>query len=113
MKLQKLIDTLKLEVKAGKDRLNNEVTGGYASDLLSDVMANSQVGDIWITLHVHENIAAVAALNDLAGILIINNRCPDESTIERANQEGVPILVSALSAFELIGRLYDLGIRGV
>jgi hypothetical protein len=40
---------LNLEVRSASDRLKNNVTGGYTGDLLSDVMANSHAGDIWIT----------------------------------------------------------------
>ncbi|MDZ7289059.1 MAG: DRTGG domain-containing protein [candidate division KSB1 bacterium] len=113
MKLQDLIEKLNLEVKSAKDHLDKEVTGGYASDLLSDVMANSKPGNIWITLQIHANIVAVASLKELAGIILVNGRAPEEDTIRKAEEEKVPILVSKLPAFELIGRLYQLGIAGM
>ena len=43
-----------------------EVRGGYASDLLSDVMANAQDADAWITMQKHVNTVAVAQLKGLA-----------------------------------------------
>ena len=113
MKLVDLVDTLDLEIKSARGRLGNEVTGGYASDLLSDVIANSRKGDIWITLQIHVNIVAVASMKELSGIILINSRAPDEDTVEKAQTEGIPVMVSKLPAFELIGRLYDLGVRGV
>lgn len=113
IKLQDLIEKLNLEVKSAKDHLDKEVTGGYASDLLSDVMANSKPGNIWITLQIHANIVAVASLKELAGIILVNGRAPEEDTIRKAEEEKVPILVSKLPAFELIGRLYQLGIAGM
>jgi hypothetical protein len=58
------------------------------------------------------NIVAVAAMKDLAGIVIIGGREPDEETASRAKSEDIPILASPLPAFELIGRLYELGIPG-
>ncbi len=111
MKLNELIEKLNLKVKSGADRLDRAVTGGYASDLLSDVLANSKEGNIWITLQIHQNIVAIASIKDIAGILIINSREPTEETIHKAEEEGIPILVSSLSAFEIIGRLYEMGIR--
>jgi len=92
--------------------LSNEVTGGYASDLLSDVIANSREGDVWITLQCHVNVVAVASMKDLAGIILVNDRQPDPDAAEKAEEEGIAILVSGLPAFEVIGRLYGLGIRG-
>jgi len=50
MKLSDLVKELSLEVKSYEDGLQRDVTGGYASDLLSDVIANSEKDNIWITL---------------------------------------------------------------
>jgi serine kinase of HPr protein (carbohydrate metabolism regulator) len=85
-----------------------EVTGGYTSDLLSDVIANSKKGNLWITLQTHQNIIAVVKLKDLSGIIIVKNREPDEDTLQKAKEENVPLLVSEETAYELSGKLYEL-----
>jgi BioD-like phosphotransacetylase family protein len=102
-----------LETKAGKDHLDEEVTGGYASDLLSDVIAHSRKGNLWITIQTHPNIVAVATMKELAGIILTGGREPDPGTLQKAEEEGTPILVSALFTFELVGRLYQKGISGL
>jgi serine kinase of HPr protein (carbohydrate metabolism regulator) len=111
MRLKEIVEKLDLTVVAGQDKLENKVTGGYASDLLSDVIANSKEGNIWLTLQTHQNIIAVATLKDLAGIIIVNNRQPDEETLKKAEQEKIPLLTSKLTSFELAGKLYELGIK--
>ncbi len=108
MKLKEIVEKLQLTVLTGQDRLETEVTGGYTSDLLSDVMANSKARNLWITLQTHQNIIAVAKLKDLAGIVIINNRKPDEETAQKAKEENVPLLCSGETAFKITGQLYDL-----
>ena len=108
MKLKEIIDKLQLRVVTGQDRLDTDVTGGYTSDLLSDVMANSKPRNVWITLQTHENIVAVAKLKDLAAIILINNRQLDEAALQRANDEKVTILASGESAFIITGKLYGL-----
>ena len=108
MKLKEIVKKLQLQVLVGQDRLDTEVTGGYTSDLLSDVMANSKGKNLWITLQTHENIVAVAKLKDLAGIIIINNRKPDEGTLQRAKDEKVTLLASGETAFRVTGKMYDL-----
>jgi hypothetical protein len=113
MKLVDLVNVLELEVKSARNSLDREVTGGYASDLLSDVIANSKPGNIWITLQIHVNIVAVASLKELAGIVIVSDRTPQEDTLEKAESEGIPVMVSRLPAFELVGRLYGLGVHGM
>ena len=37
---------------------------------------------------------------------------PEKDTVAKAAEEGIPVMVSALPAFELVGRLYKAGIRG-
>ena len=112
MKLNLIIKELGLEVKSGISGLDKEVSGGYASDLLSDVIANAKKDDIWITLQIHQNIVGVAALKDLAGIILVNNRGPEQETLEKAEAEKIPIMITGMSTFELVGKLYKLGIVG-
>jgi hypothetical protein len=85
-----------------------EIRGGYAGDLLSDVMANSQQGNVWVTRQVHLNIVAVASLKEHAGIVIVQGANPEKDTIDKATREGIPIMVSDLPEFELVGKIYQL-----
>jgi hypothetical protein len=89
-----------------------EIQGGFASDLLSDVMGNSREGDIWVTLQKHVNIVAVAQLNGLAAIVLVNGRQPEPDTRARAEEIGIPIISTPMQAFDAAGALYSLGIRG-
>lgn len=103
-----IVKTLFLDVKTPGGDLSREVTGCYISDLLSDVMAHAQEGEIWITLQTHPNIVAVAVLKNLAGIIITNQRMPEEDTLRKAEEEHMAIAVSRLSTFETGGRLYQM-----
>jgi len=111
--LIEIIKACGLEKTIGKNITDRPVEGGYASDLLSDVMANAQKGDIWITLQTHPNIIAVAVLKEISAIVIINGRKPEPEMLEKAAKEGIPVLTCPLPAFELIGKLYGLGISGL
>ena len=113
MKLTELIEKLNLDVKSAKWHLEREVTGGYASDLLSDVLAHGKEGDLWVTLQVHQNIVAVASMKDLAGIVLVNGREPEQETVEKAEAENIAIMVTEMPTFELVGRLYSMGITGI
>ncbi|MBN1615364.1 MAG: serine kinase [Deltaproteobacteria bacterium] len=108
MDIEAVIGSLNLEVLSGKERLKTEVRGGYTGDLLSDVMANSKEGDLWITRQTHPNIVAVASLKEHAGIILVAGSEPAGETLERAANENIPIMVSELSGFEVTGRLYNL-----
>jgi len=108
VELQSIVKTLGLRIVSGEDKMQTKVLGGYTGDLLSDVMANSREGDIWITRQVHQNIVAVASLKDHAGIILVQGCEPAKDTLEKGRQENIPIMISDLSAFEITGRIYDL-----
>ncbi len=111
MNVETIIKELNLKVRSASDKLNNNVTGGYTGDLLSDVIANSHEGDIWITRQVHQNIVAVASLKEHAGIILTNSCEPTGETLEKANQEKIPVMISDLPAFELTGKIYNLLVK--
>lgn len=111
MTLGEVVEALNLEVKTCADEMSRVVEGGYVSDLLSDVIAGAKDGDLWITLQLHQNIVAVAFLNNLAGIVIVGGRQPDEDTLKKAEEQGVPVMLTTMRSFEVAGRLYEMGIR--
>jgi hypothetical protein len=92
--------------------LDKPVLGGYASDLLSDVIGHGRKGDLWLTMQIHPNIIAVAVLKDLAGIVLVNGREPAPETLEQARREKVPLLGARPGMFEIAGRLFALGVKG-
>lgn len=111
MKLSEIAQRLSWEVKAAAGELGVEVTGGYACDLLSYVMANAKAGDLWITVQGHPNIIAVASLINLAGVVVVEGAKIEPATAEKAEQEGVPLLATSEAAYAVAGKLYELGVR--
>jgi predicted transcriptional regulator len=110
--VQDVLDLLECSVEAGAGGLDTEIRCGYVSDLLSDVIAHARDGDIWVTVQAHENIVAVATLVGLAAIIVAGAVECQPQAVRRAEEEGIPLLKTALPAFEVVGRLYAAGIRG-
>ncbi|MDD2200977.1 MAG: DRTGG domain-containing protein [Firmicutes bacterium] len=112
MTVQEIADILGLRCVAGGKSLEREVSSGYVSDLLSDVMGNARDSGIWVTSQVHQNVVAVALLLDLAAVVIAGGLEMNDDALAKAKAEGVPVLSTKMSAFEAVGRLYELGVRG-
>ena len=108
MKLSVLVEKLNLRVWCGTESLEREVLGGYVGDLLSDVIANSKKGDVWITRQAHQNIVAVATLKEHAAIILALGKEPEPGTLEKAIKEGLPVLTTDLPAFEIAGRIFTV-----
>ena len=107
MTVREVAEKLGLKVLAGVS-LDRVVTGGYCSDLLSDVMARAKEGNAWLTIQTHKNIVAVAVLTGVAAVVVTGGRSPDAETLAKAVEEGVPILASEATSFEVAGKLYGL-----
>ena len=103
MKVSDLVKELNLTVFCGEAGLDAEISGGYTSDLLSDVMGHIDEGMLWVTMQTHQNI-----VKDAAAVLIVNGASPDEETLEKGKEEDVPLLGTPLSAFEVTGKIYSL-----
>ncbi|MBT9164266.1 MAG: hypothetical protein DDT22_00130 [candidate division WS2 bacterium] len=110
MLLREVIDSLNLQVLS-KGNLEVEVRSGIVSDLLSYVMGNAKEGDLWLTIQTHMNVVAVASLCKVAAVIVTSNLEVNEEVINKAQEEGITILKSSLSSYELSGNLYLSRIR--
>jgi predicted transcriptional regulator len=108
MKVKELAEKANLKVFSGEKGLDNEILGGYTSDLLSDVMGHAEAGSVWITLQTHKNIMAIASLKELAAIVVVKGYSPDEDTLRQSNEENIPILGTEAETFEISGVIYNL-----
>lgn len=108
MTVADLIKKGELTAYTGTTGIKNSVTGGYISDLLSDVMGRAAQGDIWITMQSHLNIIAIASLRDLPAIVIVNGNKPSEEMIAKAISEGIALLGTQNGAFETGGKIWNI-----
>jgi hypothetical protein len=113
MKLTELATKLALQCLTPEVKpATTEITAGYVSDLLSDVLANAPKGGVLVTVQVHLNVIAVAVHAELAGVIFALDRVPDENVRAKAVEEGIPLYTTQTPAFDVVGRLYEFGLRG-
>ena len=112
MNLSEIISLLDLKPLTAEKAYDRVVpTGGYASDLLSCVMAGAKQKNVWITLQAHINIVAIASLLDLSAIIITENAQPDSNTLAKANEQDVILLSTPEAPYTVVGRLWEAGLR--
>ncbi|MGE0084680.1 MAG: DRTGG domain-containing protein [Desulfococcaceae bacterium] len=105
-----LAEKLNLQVAGGKAGLDRAVLNGYCGDLLSEIMGNAPESCVWITVQGHQNIIAVAVLREMAAIVIAGGHQPDAETLDKAEKEGIPLLLWPGSSFDLAARLNRIGV---
>ena len=102
-----LIDAKNLTESVPTDR---DILCGYACDLLSWVMAHGEEGMAWVTVQTHLNVVAVAALADMACVILPEGITMEQESLDKANGEGMCVLTSPLTAYEICGRMAAQGV---
>lgn len=82
-----------------------EMSGGYTSDLLSDVMANLKEGQVLITIQAHKNTIAVASLSGAAAVVFCHGRAASDDVLEAAADEGIAVFSTPDNQFEATVKL--------
>lgn len=108
MNTQDVMD--KIGLKALNKFEPREVDGVFVSDMLSDVMAGAKSGNLWVTVQTHKSIIPAANLVDVSAVIITSGKEVPAETIEMATKHDIGILTTNLPIFELIGKLYGLGL---
>lgn len=111
MLVKDLVEKLNMKVVCGSGCLEHEVLNGFTGDLLSVVMGKALEGCAWITIQSHFNIVAVASLVDVACIIVSEGFEVEADAIEKAEEEGIPILSTTLSSYQVCAQLALSGVE--
>ncbi len=105
MTVQELVSQLELTVFHLEDGGRAVTGGGYCGDLLSWVMGKAPADGVWMTIMSNVNVAAVAALTDLACVILTESVAPDDPLLRKAELQGINLLGSSLSTYECAVKL--------
>ena len=112
MKLSMIVNELELEnVNNDKVYLDKDIASCYICDLLSQVLASAKEDSIWITIQSHLNIVGVAVMLGIPAIVVCEGHEIAPEVIEKADEEEIAIFKSQENAYQIAGKLYELGIR--
>jgi predicted transcriptional regulator len=108
MTTQDLIE--KLGLKPLSKFEHRGVDGVFVSDMLSDVMAGAKSGNLWLTVQTHKSIVPAANLVDVSAVVITSGKEVPQETTDLASKYNIAILSTELPTFDLVGKLYRLGV---
>ena len=111
MTLADLIEVLKADVVVAAADPRVEVTGCFAADLMSDVLAFGRQGSALITGLTTDQTIRTAAIRHLLAVVVIEGKDVGSDMLEAAQEEGMPVLRTPLSKYEACGRLMQAGLR--
>lgn len=86
---------------------DREINRGYTGDLLSWVMGRAKQDNLWVTIMTNINVIAVAQLTDVACVVIAENAEVGEDVIARAAAQGINLLRSEMTAWDVIAAVAE------
>lgn len=99
----------KLITKANYD--DKDIKGCYTGDLLSWVMSKAEAGDVWATVMSNINIIAVAALTDVACIVLTEGVTLDDEVLSKADSRGIVVLTTDKKSSDVVIDYHELSTK--
>lgn len=109
MRISEIVEKTGLEALNAWD--DDEVTGVYISDMVSDIITGARAGNILVTLQTHKNLIAAANLVDVAMVVFVREKRPTDDVVELADRAGIPLFASRDDTWSFAVKLYELGVR--
>ena len=112
MKVSEIMKVLEAELIYGEEFLDRDVISACGSDMMSDVLAYVKEQAVLLTGLVNPQVVRTAEMMDMKCIVFVRGKMPDESMIELAKENGIPLLRTKREMFTSCGILYENGLRG-
>jgi predicted transcriptional regulator len=113
MNVQDLIRIVNGTICTEADNLDREIKGGCGADLMSDVLASIQPEAVLLTGLCNPQVIRTAQMADVAAVVLVRGKQPPKETIQLANAENIPLIITPFGMFELCGRLYMAGLTSL
>ncbi|MBQ5382764.1 MAG: hypothetical protein IIU42_09015 [Ruminococcus sp.] len=111
MIVKDIIDILEGEIICEGD-LEQEIKTACGSDMMSDVLAFVKDQSVLLTGLVNPQVVRTAEMMDMACIVFVRGKIPDESIIRLAEQRGITLIKTRYRMFTACGLLYTNGLSG-
>lgn len=112
MKLREIAKILNADVLVGKNRLDEDIEKGFASDLMSDVLTLKET-PILITGLCNVQTIRTCDMAGIEYIIIVRNKKPSEDMLELAEDNEMVVMTCQYSLFRTCGLLYGGGLKPI
>lgn len=107
MTIQELIATKEFKEITIGESLDRKITTPFCCDLLSIAMSKAPADSVWVTVMGNINTLAVAALTDIACIILAEGAVLDVAALEKAKMQKITVLSSDKPIFDVAFCVYQ------
>ena len=112
LKLREIQAILGAELLCGEDRLDDEVSCAFGSDLMSDALAYTDQDTLLLTGLCNTQVIRTAEMLDISHIVFVRGKCPNDEMLQMARDGGICVLATRNTMFTTCGLLYTAGMQG-
>ena len=110
MKISQILEISEGTMLTPNADLDTDILGGFAGDLMSDVLASIQPESVLITGLSNPQVIRTAIIADVRVVIFARGKQPAPETIKLAVEERLPVITSELGLYEISGRLLQNGL---
>lgn len=113
MRLDEVVEILDGVIISGSEQLHREVTYGFASDLMSDVLAFGRTDSVLLTGLMNCQVVRTAEMLDMKAIIFVRGKIPSQDIASLAFENGMVVISTRHTLYTASGLLYGHGLQGI
>jgi hypothetical protein len=111
MKIDKISQLLDANIICGQQRISDEISHAFSSDLMSDVLTLDAENILLITGLANVQIIRTAEVAEIHHLVVVRNKKVSANIVELATSLNMVIIESPYSMFKASGILYTHGLK--
>ncbi len=110
MTIREIAERIDAVVYAEPDQIDEDLTGAFGSDMMSDVLAFAENRDVLLTGLLNPQIVRTAHMLDMRCIIIVRGKTATGEIKRLAAENRIALLETKLTMYEASGKLYEGGL---
>jgi len=113
MKINEIVGSLNAEIITNFSSENTDILYGFASDLMSDVLAYANEDSLLITGLNNTQVIRTAEMMDIPAVLFVRGKKPNTELVQLAMETSLTIIATEYTMFKTCGILGIHGMKGI
>lgn len=113
MNIKEIADILSAEILTDFSNEETDIKYGFASDLMSDVLAYANSDSLLVTGLNNSQVIRTAEMMDMGTVLFVRGKKPCKEILELAEENSITVLSTNYTMFKTCGLLATYGMKGI
>ena len=112
MKIADIVRILDAQVLCGQDKLEEEITAAFGTDMMSDALAFMQEKTLLLTGMVNTHVIRTAEMLEVRCVVFVRGKPVSNEVLQMGEDQGMVLLRTPKTLYISCGLLYEQGLPG-